>query len=112
VTKHNQFTFNKSLETDFKLFFKIIGIAFIPMVLILLQTDLGTTLVIFAIIIGVMIISGITWKILAPILIGSVVIASTVILSVIYKPSILENSFVIQPYHLLIIISCLDPYHY
>ena len=89
VTKHNQFTFNKSLETDFKLFFKIIGIAFIPMVLILLQNDLGTTLVIFAIIVGVMIVSGITWKILAPILIGSLVIASGVVLSVIYKTSIL-----------------------
>lgn len=112
VTKHNQFTFNKSLETDFKLFFKIIGIAFIPMVLILLQNDLGTTLVIFAIIIGVMIISGITWKILAPLLIGAVVIASTVILSVIYKPSILENSFGIQPYQLSRINSWLDPYTY
>ncbi|WP_170006892.1 FtsW/RodA/SpoVE family cell cycle protein, partial [Staphylococcus nepalensis] len=112
VTKHNQFTFNKSLETDFKLFFKIIGIAFIPMVLILLQNDLGTTLVIFAIIVGVMIVSGITWKILAPILIGSLVIASGVVLSVIYKPSILENSFGIQSYQMSRINSWLDPYTY
>lgn len=36
--------------------------------LILLQNDLGTTLVICAIIAGVMIVSGISWKILAPLL--------------------------------------------
>ena len=37
------------------------------MALILLQNDLGTTLVLCAIIAGVMLVSGITWRILAPI---------------------------------------------
>ena len=35
------------------------------MLLILLQNDLGTTLVICAVIAGVMMVSGITWRILA-----------------------------------------------
>ena len=63
ISRHNQFTFNKSLETDFKLLLKIVGISIVPMGLILLQNDLGTTLVICAIIAGVMIVSGISWKI-------------------------------------------------
>ncbi|MGQ3339144.1 FtsW/RodA/SpoVE family cell cycle protein, partial [Staphylococcus aureus] len=80
ISRHNQFTFNKSLETDFKLLLKIVGISIVPMGLILLQNDLGTTLVICAIIAGVMIVSGISWKILAPLFIAGIVIGSTLIL--------------------------------
>ena len=65
ISKHNQFTFNKSFQSDLMLFFKILGVSIIPMALILLQNDLGTTLVLCAIIAGVMLVSGITWRILA-----------------------------------------------
>ena len=68
ISKHNQFTFNKSFQSDLMLFFKILGVSIIPMALILLQNDLGTTLVLCAIIAGVMLVSGITWRILAPLL--------------------------------------------
>lgn len=112
ISRHNQFTFNKSLETDFKLLFKIIGISIIPMALILLQNDLGTTLVICAIIVGVMIVSGISWKILAPLFIAAIVFASTIILSIIYSPSLIENTLGIKTYQLGRINSWLDPYTY
>ncbi|WP_436855781.1 FtsW/RodA/SpoVE family cell cycle protein [Staphylococcus caeli] len=112
ISRHNQFTFNKSLETDFKLLFKIIGISIIPMGLILLQNDLGTTLVICAIIVGVMIVSGISWKILAPLFIAAIVFASTIILSIIYSPSLIENTLGIKTYQLGRINSWLDPYTY
>ncbi|OEL05117.1 FtsW/RodA/SpoVE family cell cycle protein [Staphylococcus casei] len=112
ITKHNKFTFNKSIETDFKLLFKIIGISILPMALILLQNDLGTTLVICAIIIGVMIVSGISWKILAPLFIGIIVFASGIILSIIYKPSLIESGLGIKTYQLGRINSWLDPYTY
>ncbi|MCE3315568.1 FtsW/RodA/SpoVE family cell cycle protein, partial [Staphylococcus aureus] len=69
VSRHNQFTFNKSFQSDLMLFLKIIGVSIFPMLLILLQNDLGTTLVICAVIAGVMMVSGITWRILAPIFI-------------------------------------------
>lgn len=112
ISRHNQFTFNKSLETDFKLLLKIVGISIVPMVLILLQNDLGTTLVICAIIAGVMIVSGISWKILAPLFIAGIVIGSTLILSIIYKPSLIENTLGIKTYQLGRINSWLDPYTY
>ena len=112
ISRHNQFTFNKSLETDFKLLLKIVGISIVPMGLILLQNDLGTTLVICAIIAGVMIVSGISWKILAPLFIAGIVIGSTLILSIIYKPSLIENTLGIKTYQLGRINSWLDPYTY
>ncbi|KRG09558.1 rod shape-determining protein RodA [Staphylococcus sp. NAM3COL9] len=112
ISKHNQFTFNKSLETDFKLLLKIFGISIIPMGLILLQNDLGTTLVICAIIVGVIIVSGITWKIIAPLFIAVFVLASSIILSIIFKPSLIENSLGIKTYQLGRISSWLDPYTY
>ncbi|ALM57558.1 rod shape-determining protein RodA [Staphylococcus equorum] len=112
ISKHNQFTFNKSLETDFKLLLKIFGISIIPMGLILLQNDLGTTLVICAIIVGVIIVSGITWKIIAPLFITVFLLASSIILSIIFKPSLIENSLSIKTYQLGRISSWLDPYTY
>ena len=112
VSRHNQFTFNKSLETDFKLLLKIAGISVIPMGLILLQNDLGTMLVLCAIIVGVIVVSGISWKILAPVFIAGIVLASSIILSIIYKPSLIENSFGIKTYQLGRINSWLDPYTY
>lgn len=112
ISKHNQFTFNKSLETDFKLLLKIFGISIIPMGLILLQNDLGTTLVICAIIVGVIIVSGITWKIIAPLFITVFLLASSIILSIIFKPSLIENSLGIKTYQLGRISSWLDPYTY
>lgn len=112
VSKHNQFTFNKSLETDFKLLLKIAGISVIPMGLILLQNDLGTMLVLCAIIVGVIVVSGISWKILAPVFIAGIALGSSIILSIIYKPSLIENSFGIKTYQMGRINSWLDPYTY
>lgn len=112
VSRHNQFTFNKSLETDFKLLLKIAGISLIPMGLILLQNDLGTMLVLCAIIVGVIVVSGISWKILAPVFIAGIALGSSIILSIIYKPSLIENSFGIKTYQMGRINSWLDPYTY
>ncbi|SCU34099.1 cell division membrane protein [Staphylococcus xylosus] len=112
VSRHNQFTFNKSLETDFKLLLKIAGISVIPMSLILLQNDLGTMLVLCAIIVGVIVVSGISWKILAPVFIAGIAFGSSIILSIIYKPSLIENSFGIKTYQMGRINSWLDPYTY
>lgn len=112
VMKHNKFTFNKSLETDLKLLFKIIGISLLPMALILLQNDLGTTLVLCAIIVGVIIVSGITWKLLAPLFIVGIAFASSILLAMIYKPSLIESLLGVKTYQLGRISSWLDPYTY
>lgn len=112
ISKHNQFTFNKSFQSDLMLFFKIIGVSIIPMALILLQNDLGTTLVLCAIIAGVMLVSGITWRILSPLFIVAFVSGSSIILAIIYKPSLIESLLGIKMYQMGRINSWLDPYSY
>ena len=112
ISKHNQFTFNKSFQSDLMLFFKILGVSIIPMALILLQNDLGTTLVLCAIIAGVMLVSGITWRILASLFIVAFVSGSSIILAIIYKPSLIENLLGIKMYQMGRINSWLDPYSY
>lgn len=112
VERHNRFTFNKSLQSDLVLFFKIIGISIIPMALILLQNDLGTTLVICAVIAGVMLVSGITWRLLAPLFISVIVFGSSIILAILYAPSVIEKSLGVKMYQMGRINSWLDPYSY
>ncbi|UXR77848.1 MULTISPECIES: FtsW/RodA/SpoVE family cell cycle protein [unclassified Staphylococcus] len=112
VAQHNRFTFNKSLETDLMLLLKIFAVTILPMALILLQNDLGTTLVFLAIIAGIVIVSGVTWKILAPLFGSAILLGSSIILSIIYNPSFIENVSGIKTYQLGRINSWLDPYSY
>ncbi|WP_426786672.1 FtsW/RodA/SpoVE family cell cycle protein [Staphylococcus capitis] len=112
VSRHNQFTFNKSFQSDLMLFLKIIGVSIFPMLLILLQNDLGTTLVICAVIAGVMMVSGITWRILAPIFIAAILGGASIILAIIFKPTLIENLLGIKMYQMRRINSWLDPYTY
>lgn len=112
VYQHNRFTYTKTLSRDLNLLFKIALTAFVPMLLILLQNDLGTTLVLMAIILGIIIVSGVTWRILAPAFIGLFAIGSSIILLMIFKPSIIEKISGIKTYQLGRINSWLDPYAY
>ena len=112
VYQHNRFTYNKSITRDFNLLFKIFLTSLVPMGLILFQNDLGTTLVLIAIILGVIIVSGVTWRILAPVFIALFAFGSSVILLMIYKPSIIEKVSGVQTYQFGRITSWLDPYTY
>ncbi|KAA1039230.1 FtsW/RodA/SpoVE family cell cycle protein [Macrococcus equipercicus] len=109
IYRHNRFTFNKTLQTDVMLLVKIFITALLPMGLILLQNDLGTTLVLLSIILGTVIVSGVSWRILAPFLIGVAAIGTTLILGIIYRPSWIEKVLGIQTYQLGRINSWLDP---
>ena len=81
------------------------------MALILLQNDLGTTLVICAVIAGVMLVSGITWRLLAPLFISVIVFGSSIILAILYAPSVIEKSLGVKMYQMGRINSWLDPIH-
>ncbi|MGY3778042.1 FtsW/RodA/SpoVE family cell cycle protein [Isobaculum melis] len=66
ITKHNSQNRMRNVKSDFILLAKMAGVMFVPMLLIQLQGDLGTVLVFLAIAIGMVLMSGITWKILVP----------------------------------------------
>lgn len=66
TTLHNTKYPRHTLHNDFILIFELIGWT-LPMVgLVMLQPDLGTTLVFIAIFIGILIMSGTMWQILVP----------------------------------------------
>ena len=80
------------------------------MALILLQNDL-VLLWCYVQLAGVMLVSGITWRILAPLFIVAFVSGSSIILAIIYKPSLIENLLGIKMYQMGRINSWLDPIH-
>ncbi|MCU7558086.1 FtsW/RodA/SpoVE family cell cycle protein [Macrococcus capreoli] len=112
VYDHNRFTYYKSFQTDIILLMKIGLTSIIPMILILLQNDLGTTLVLLAIILGITVVSGVTWRILAPFLIALSTIGATLILAIIYKPELIDKLLGIKTYQLGRINSWLNPAQY
>ncbi|WP_341779605.1 FtsW/RodA/SpoVE family cell cycle protein [Levilactobacillus sp. HBUAS70063] len=66
VTEHNNLNPIHTMRTDWVLIGKLILWTLPVAVLLKLQNDFGTMLVFFAIVGGVLLVSGITWKIIAP----------------------------------------------
>ncbi|WP_034551110.1 FtsW/RodA/SpoVE family cell cycle protein [Carnobacterium funditum] len=109
VTKHNSEYNEHFVKADFLLFGKILLTSIVPLVLILLQNDLGTTLVFMAITGGIILMSGITWKIIFPIFAVVAGIGSGLLFIVAYNRDILLN-FGFKPYQFARIDSWLNPY--
>ena len=109
ITKHNMETSQRTLNTDWKLLLQI-GLWSLPLlVLIMAQNDLGTVLVYLAIIIGMTLMSGVSWKILLPVFGVIGLIGGVLIYLVIYNRDILlKVGF--MPYQFSRIDSWLNPF--
>ena len=109
VTKHNGDYPTHYPKADFLLIGKIILTSIPPLVLVMLQNDLGSTLVFIAIIIGLMFISGVTWKIILPLFSGVAALGGTLLVLVVYnRDFLLRLGF--KPYQFSRIDSWLNPY--
>lgn len=109
---HQKIQGNKTIQTDFWLLIKIGIVTMVPLLLVMQQPDLGTSLVFLAIMIGMIFISGITWKLLVPIFSSGTVLASTILYFVVWKPDILEKYLGVKQYQFGRIYSWLDPYNF
>ncbi|MCK8617770.1 FtsW/RodA/SpoVE family cell cycle protein [Fructobacillus sp. M158] len=70
VANHNRLYPEHTVDSDWLLIGKMVGV-FLPIgLLIALQNDLGTLLVFMAILGGITLVSGVTWRILGPVLIA------------------------------------------
>lgn len=109
ITEHNLAIENRTIKTDWMLLLKISLWSLPILVLIMAQNDLGTTLVFLAIIIGMTLLSGVSWKIIIPVfgIIG--VIGAVLIYLVIYNRDILVR-IGFQPYQFARIDTWLDPF--
>jgi rod shape determining protein RodA len=112
ISSHHENNPKKTLKTDFMLLVKIGVVTMIPLGLIMLQPDLGTSLVIIAIVSGLILVSGITWKLIIPIFTGVAAIGTSILALVVYAPQLLEKYLGVKQYQFGRIYSWLDPYNY
>lgn len=112
ITSHHEKFIKKTLKTDFYLFGKIIAVLLLPLFFVLKQPDLGTALVFIAITAALIIVSGITWRIIVPIFAGTATIGVTLLLLALYAQQFLEDTFGFKSYQAARIYSWIDPYSY
>lgn len=79
VTAHNAANRLRNLRTDGLLILKMLAVTAPVMLLLYFQKDLGTLLVYVAILGGIFLMSGISWKIVAPLIIGFIALAGLVL---------------------------------
>ena len=106
VVNHHEKFLTKTVKTDIFLLLKLGIVTVVPLGLIIAD-DLGTALVIIAILAGIIMASGITWKIIVPMFGVGGIFAGIILYMVIYAPKILEKY--VDTYQLFRIYSWLDP---
>lgn len=112
ITSHHEKTPLKTVKTDLALLGKIMITLIIPLAFIMQQPDLGSSLVFIAITAAIIIVAGISWKIVLPIFGGAGVIGGTLIWAALYMSDFLEETFGFQKYQFARIYSWLDPYSF
>lgn len=108
IVTHHEKELPKTLQTDFQLFLKLGITAFVPFVLIG-QEDLGSALVIFAIFVGIALVSGVSWKILVSFFAIAAGGIASILYLVLYQASFLQKHFNIASYQFDRIYSWLNP---
>ncbi|MFD1032026.1 FtsW/RodA/SpoVE family cell cycle protein [Metaplanococcus flavidus] len=108
---HEKFTL-KTIKTDLILLGKIGVLLLIPLAFILDQPDMGTALVFIAITLAIIVVAGISWKIILPSFGGVAVIGVTLLWMAINMQEFLTNTFGIQRYAFARIYTWFDPYSY
>lgn len=112
ISAHHENNPLKTMKTDFYLLGKIGVLLLIPLAFILEQPDLGTALVFIAITLAIVVVAGISWKIILPSFGGVVLIGGVLLWMTLNMQEFLTNTFGIQPYAFARIYTWLDPYSY
>lgn len=105
---HHEKFIQKTVKTDFLLLIKISVIFGLPFMFTIIE-DLGTALVFIAIFLGMVLVSGVTWKLLLPIFSFFTLLAGTAMYLAIWQRPLMEKLGV-DPYQFKRIDSWLDPY--
>ncbi|OIK16787.1 rod shape-determining protein RodA [Bacillus sp. MUM 116] len=109
ITQHQEKFKGKSLKLDFLLLLKLGITTAVPLGLIMLQPDLGTALVILSILTGLILVSGISWKIILPIYGSGAGLGAGILYLVVQKPELLVKYLKVKTYQFERIYSWLDP---
>lgn len=112
ITMHHEQNLIKTVKTDLILLVKMGVTLIIPLAFIMQQPDLGTSLVFLAITVALIIVAGITWKIILPIFLGGLGMGGLLLWMAVYMQDFLSDNFGFNPYQFARIYSWLDPYAY
>ncbi|MHC5523179.1 FtsW/RodA/SpoVE family cell cycle protein [Ligilactobacillus saerimneri] len=91
ISQHNAEYYEHTTRSDWHLLGKMFLWTLPVAVLLKLQNDFGTMLVFFAILAGMILVSGITWKIIVPVGTIGIALGSTAIFLAVYARGILEK---------------------
>jgi len=108
ISNHNEKYPIKSLKLDFFLLFKIVGVTLIPLILVAVQPDLGTGMVMVSIMVGMILISGINMRIILSVFVTVIISLGLFALAFLYRPNLLL--YVMDRYQIDRINSWLDPF--
>ncbi|MEB6551124.1 rod shape-determining protein RodA [Heyndrickxia sporothermodurans] len=108
IANHNERYYNRTIKSDIYLISKLIIVTIIPIGLILLQNDAGTAMVITIIMIGMLFVSGVSWKLISTLAALGISILSILVLIYIYNPDLLLHF--LSQYQIDRINSWLDPF--
>lgn len=112
VSNHQERNLHRTLQTDFLLLGKIALTLIVPLFFILRQPDLGTSLVFIAITVAIILVSGISWKIIVPLFAGGAVLGASLLWMALYAQEFMENVLGFDRYQFKRVYSWLDPYSY
>lgn len=110
IIDHHEKRPEKTIQDNLHLLGKIILISLAPLGLVLLQPDLGTALVLIAIIASLILVSGIRWRIIFSLFGISILGLATLVLSYFYFPSLIN--LVLKSHQLDRFYGWLAPYKY
>lgn len=112
VSKHHEKFEKKTLKTDFILLGKMMLVLIVPLFFIAKQPDLGTAIVLIAITAALILVAGISWKIILPVFATGASVGASGLWAAIYAQEFLQDKLGFDPYQFKRIYSWLDPYSY
>jgi len=112
ISKHHEKFTMKTMKTDLFLLGKIVLTMLVPLLFILEQPDLGTSLVFIAITAALILVGGITWKLIVPIFAGTALLGGLLLWMAVYMQDFLSEAFGFKAYQNARVYSWLDPYSY
>lgn len=112
VSSHHEKFEEKTLKTDFILLGKIMLVLIVPLAFIAEQPDLGTSIVFIAITAAIILVAGISWKIILPVFVSGAGLGATLLWAAIYAQDFMSETLGFDLYQFKRIYSWLDPYAY
>lgn len=109
IVKHKEKFVNNTVNSDLWLILKIILTTILPVVFILKQPDLGTSVVFFFIAGMLIIMSGIDWKILFVMIVGGIATLVMAVLLIVNFPELSQTVLGIKPYQIDRVMTWFDP---